>query len=192
MLSTTRTAARDRRVLTAAVELLGETGVDQFTFDALAGRAGVSKATLYRRWPSKSELIAEAVRRRVGLFLMEFDRQSFRGDVLHVLTEVTAWLVRDAAVLRTLTDASRRDDALREAVERRLAWPLDAVWEDVLDRARARGELRSDVDLSWLNELCQAVLFNRILVVGDPVTEAFLQRLTDEIIVPTFTGSRPT
>ncbi|MEV8546894.1 TetR/AcrR family transcriptional regulator [Streptomyces sp. NPDC051572] len=175
-------------MLAAAVELLGETGVDHFTFDALAGRAGVSKATLYRRWRSKSELIAEAVRRRVGVFLGEFDRQSFREDVLHVLRAMTAWLGRDAAVLRTLTDASRRDPALREAVERRLAWPLDAVWEDVLDRARARGELRSNVDLSWLNELCQAVLFNRILVVGDPVTDAFLQRLTDEIVVPTFTG----
>lgn len=85
-----------------------ETGVDEFTFDALAARAGVSKATLYRRWSGKSELIAEAVRRRVGFFLREFDRQSFRGDVLYVLGEVTTWLVRDAAVLRTLTDAGRR------------------------------------------------------------------------------------
>lgn len=90
-------------------------------------------------------------------------------------------------MLRNLVDAIRRDADLREATERQLAQPLDGMWEEVIDRAQGRGELRTGVDLSWLSELAQGVLMNRILVAGVPVTDAFLERLTDEILLPAFT-----
>ncbi|BBC33935.1 hypothetical protein SGFS_052290 [Streptomyces graminofaciens] len=52
--------------------------------------------------------------------------------------------------------------------------------------AQGRGELRSDADPSWLSELAQGVLINRILVADVPVTEGFLERLTDEVLLPAF------
>jgi AcrR family transcriptional regulator len=180
-------AEREFHILAVAVDLLSEVGFDRLTFDAMASRAGVSKSTLYRRWPSKNELVIDAARWRAGFAFSVADQGSFRADVLRSLELISEWLGRDAAMLRTLVDAGRRDSSLREVTESQLAQPLDSMWEDIIDRARARGELRTDVDLSWLNVLCQAVLFNRLLVVDDPVTEAFLERLTDEIILPTFT-----
>jgi AcrR family transcriptional regulator len=184
--SRARVREREHRILTVAVELLSEVGFDRLTFDAVAARAGVSKSTLYRSWSGKHELVIDAVRCRVGFSFTVPDQGSFRADVLQSLRLVGDWLRRDAAMLRTLVDAGRRDADLREAADRQIAQPLDDMWEDVIDRARQRGELRSDVDLSWLNELAQAVLVNRILVVDGPVTDAFLERLTDEVILPAF------
>ncbi|TMR91495.1 TetR/AcrR family transcriptional regulator [Nonomuraea basaltis] len=186
MQSTARIRERERHILAVAVELLSEVGFDRLTFDAMAARAGVSKTTLYRRWPGKHELVIEAVRRRVGFSFTVPDQGSFRAEVLEALRLVSDWLRRDAAMLRTLVDAGRRDADLREATERQLARPLDGMWEEVIDRAQGRGELRSDVDLSWLSELAQGVLTNRILVADVPVTDAFVERLADEVIVPTF------
>jgi AcrR family transcriptional regulator len=177
---------REHRILTVAVELLSEVGFDRLTFDAMAARAGVSKTTLYRRWPTKHELVIDAVRRRAGFSFTVPDQGSFRADVLEALRLVGNWLRRDGAMLRNLVDAGRRDADLREATERQLAQPLDGMWEQVIDRAHGRGEVRSGVDLSWLNELAQGVLINRILVADVPVTDAYLERLTDEVLLPAF------
>lgn len=65
MQSQAKIRERERHILTVAVELLSEVGFDRLTFDAMATRAGVSKTTLYRRWPTKHELVIDAVRRRV-------------------------------------------------------------------------------------------------------------------------------
>ncbi|MFF5010528.1 TetR/AcrR family transcriptional regulator [Streptomyces phaeochromogenes] len=186
MQSRAGTRERERHILTVAVELLSEVGFDRLTFDAMAARAGVSKSTLYRRWPGKHELVIDAVRRRVDFSFTVPDQGNFRADVLEALRLVSEWLRRDAAMLRTLIDAGRRDVNLREATDRQIAQPFDDMWEEVIDRAHDRGELRSDVDLSWLNELAQGVLINRLLVVDDPVTDTYLERLTDEIILPAF------
>ncbi|MCF1592586.1 TetR/AcrR family transcriptional regulator [Streptomyces muensis] len=186
MQSKVRIRERERHILTTAVQLLSEVGFDRLTFDALASRASVSKTTLYRRWPSKHELVVDAVRRRVGFSFTVPDQESFRADVLQALKLVNGWLQRDSAMLRTLVDAGRRDTNLREATERQLAHPLDGMWEEIIDRAQGREELRPDVDFSWLSELAQGVLINRILVADVSVTDAFLERLTDEVLLPAF------
>ncbi|ULR55672.1 TetR/AcrR family transcriptional regulator [Streptomyces deccanensis] len=189
MQSQAKIRERERHILTVAVELLSEVGFDRLTFDAMATRAGVSKTTLYRRWPTKHDLVIDAVRRRVDFSFTVSDQGGFRADVLEALRLLSNWLKRDGAMLRNLVDAGRRDADLREATERQIAQPLDGMWEEVIDRAQGRGELRSGVDLSWLSELAQGVLLNRILVADVPVTDAFLERLTDEILLPAFAHS---
>lgn len=74
--------------------LLSEVGFDRLTFDAMAARAGVSKTTLYRRWPTKHELVIDAVRRRVGFSFTVPDQGSFRADVLEVLQLVSTHIRR--------------------------------------------------------------------------------------------------
>jgi AcrR family transcriptional regulator len=178
---------REGEILAIAIELVGEVGFERASVDAIAALAGTSKSTLYRRWSTKSELIVEAVRRRTGVSFSFADQGSFRADVLCALHLFTDWLVRDGAILRALVDAGRRDPLLQAEIDRQLAQPNEAMWEDfVIDRARERGELRSDVDLSWFNELCQAVLLARLLLLDVPVSDAYLQRLTDEVVLPMF------
>jgi AcrR family transcriptional regulator len=166
---------------------VGEIGFERASLDAIAASAGASKSTLYRRWSNKSELIVDAVRRRAGVSFSVADQGSFRADVLCALHVFTDWLRRDAGILRALVDAGRRDPLLLAEIDRQLGQPKDAMWEDVvIDRARKRGELRSDVDLSWLTELSQAVLLGRLLIYDAPVTDAYLERLTDEVVLPMF------
>lgn len=176
---------REAEILTTAIELVGEVGFDRAGLDTVSARAGTSKSTLYRRWSSKSELVVEAVRQRIGTAFWFADQGSFRGDVLRALHVLTDWLERDAAILRTLAEAGHRDPLLRAEIDRQLAQPHNAMWEEcVIDRARHRGELRPAVDVSWLNELCEAVLFTRLLLLDQPVGDAYLQRLTDEVVLP--------
>jgi AcrR family transcriptional regulator len=178
---------REAEILAIAIELVSEVGFDRASLDAIAASAGTSKATLYRRWSNKSELIVEAVRRRTGVSFSFTDQGSLRADVLCALNVLTDWLLRDAAMLRALVGAGKRDPLLRAEIDRQLAQPNDAMWENfVIDRARERGELRSDVDLSWLNELCQAVLLSRLLLYDAPVSDAYLERLADEVVLPMF------
>ena len=186
---------REDEILAIAIELVAEVGFERASVDAIAASAGTSKTTLYRRWSNKSELIVEAVRRRTGVSFWFADQGSFRADVLCAVHLFSDWLVRDGAILRALVDAGRRDPLLQTEIQRQLAQPNEAMWEDcVIDRARQRGELRSDVDLSWFSELCQAVLLARLLLLDAPAGDAYLQRLTDEVVLPMFaqpnTGKR--
>lgn len=178
---------REAEILSVAVEVVSEVGFDRASLEAIAARAGTSKSTLYRRWSNKSELIVEAVQRLIAAPFSFPDQGNFRADLLCALHVLADWLHRDAAILLALIDAGRRDLLLRAAIDRQLAQPHNAMWEDcVVDRARARGELRSNVDLSWLNELSEGVLFGRLLLVDAPVSDVYLQRLTDEVLLPLF------
>lgn len=181
------TPQRETEILASAVDLVRELGFDRASLETISTRAGTSKSTLYRRWSNKSELIVEAVQRRIGAAFWFPDQGNFRDDVLRALHVLADWLARDAAILRTLAEAGQRDPLLRAEIDRQLAQPHNAMWEEcVIDRARERGELRPSVDVSWLNELCEGVLFSRLLLLDGPVGAAYLQRLTDEVVLPLF------
>jgi AcrR family transcriptional regulator len=178
---------REDEILAVAINLVAESGFERTSLDAIAALANTSKSTLYRRWSNKSELIVEAVRRRAGVCFSFADRDSFRGDAMCAMHLFSEWLVRDGAILRALVEAGRRDPLLQAEIDRQLARPNEAMWEDcVIARARRRGELRSDVDLAWFSELCQALLLTRLLLFDAPVDDAYLERLADEVIVPMF------
>src|ERR1700730_2472618 len=187
---------REDDILASAFALVGEVGCERASVDAIAASAGTSKTTLYRRWSNKSELIVEAVRRRTGVSFWFADQGSFRADVLCAVHLLCDWLVRDGAILRALVDAGRRDPLLQTEIQRQLAQPNEPMWDDcVVDRARGRGDRRTGDDLSWFSELCQAVLLARLLLLDAPVSDAYLQRLTDEVVLPMFaqpnTGKPP-
>ena len=78
-----RDEAREQAILDAAIDLVAEVGYDAMSIEAVAARAKSSKATIYRRWPGKAELVAEAMRRRAEPVLEDLpDTGSLRGDLL--------------------------------------------------------------------------------------------------------------
>ncbi len=145
----------DERITAAAAELMLERGFERTTVDDVATRAGVGKATVYRRWPSKDDLAVAAMETLYSSSFPEPDTGSIREDLTQSYRAVLAFVStsQGAAFLRTSIAESVRDDRIavlhRAATERR-----EQQSRTTFERAIARGEVRPDVDVDsavqWL------------------------------------------
>ena len=167
----------DKRIVAAAADLMLQRGFDRMTVDDVAARAGVGKATVYRRWPSKQDLAVEAM---TELFATEFpepDTGSIRGDVSESVRNIIAFVntPQGEAFLRTTIAESIRDPRIaalyRESTER-----AEAGGRHTLQRGIDRGEVRPDINvdlaLQWLSGLLASrVISGRPLPSLDEVDE---------------------
>jgi AcrR family transcriptional regulator len=148
----------DERITAAAAELLLQRGFDRTTVDDVAARAGVGKATVYRRWPSKEDLAVAAMETLYSTEMPEPDTGSIWGDLAASYRSVLAFMSTPdgAAFLRTSIAESVRDDRIaalhRASTERR-----EAHSRRTFERAIERGEVRPDIDVDsavqWLGGL---------------------------------------
>ncbi|MER7207106.1 TetR/AcrR family transcriptional regulator [Streptosporangium sp. NPDC000239] len=177
---------REEAILLAAMSLLGEVGYDRLTIEAVAERAHASKATIYRRWPGKAELVGTAVRRYAGTpVAAPPETTNLRDDLVAVLLELRAGLTgQDSALILGLLVAMRRDPDLAHAVRRHVLDHKRDVFAAVLARAAARGEVPETVDHALLAEIGSAALLSRLLVTGEPLDDHFLHTLVDAVLLP--------
>ncbi|OLT23893.1 hypothetical protein BJF79_14160 [Actinomadura sp. CNU-125] len=192
---TPRGDVRTEAILAAALQVLAEVGYDRLTMEAVAARAQASKATLYRRWPGKAELVVSAVRAHGGDgdgALVPRETGELRGDLVAVLERMRANLeAQDAALLLGLVAAMHRDPVLAETVRDRLVADKGAAFGTVVERAVRRGDVAADVDTALFVELSSAMLFSRLFVTGEPLDAAFVRHLVDAVLIPLLTGGRP-
>ena len=137
---------RAREVLEATLRLLGEVGYDKLTLDEVAARAHAGKATLYRRWSSKADLVADAM----GALHGE-EPQPDTGnlhDDLHALVELRR-SVSDGQVrlMCSVSTAMSTDPDLARALRARFFEPKRVMLRRILEAARARGEVGEHVDI---------------------------------------------
>ncbi|MDY7103601.1 MAG: TetR/AcrR family transcriptional regulator [Actinomycetota bacterium] len=162
-----RDARADGAILDATVELLGRVGYSSLRIDDVATNAGVSKTTIYRRWPSKVALVVATL----GEFKLAHVPMHFTGDIAADLESilVNQYASLDGSpfghALPGLVAEKHADPALAEAV--------DALWVDrrarlerVLAEAVAAGQLRADADLDVLVDLIAGPGYYRLLVAG--------------------------
>src|SRR5689334_18825658 len=145
----------DERITAAAAELMLQRGFDRTTVDDVAARAGVGKATVYRRWPSKEDLAVAAMETLYLTEMPEPDTGSIRGDLAESYRSVLAFVntPEGEAFLRTSIAESVRDDRIaalyKESTQRR-----EDLTRRTFERAIERGEVRPDIDLDipvqWL------------------------------------------
>jgi len=179
-----RDAARDEAILTAALELLQQIGYRDLTIEGIAERAGVSRPTIYRGWPSKPTVVVAALTRSTRLAVPPVDTGSLRGDLIalqrHRLDlmstpqsrRVTAGLIGDLAADPDLAESYVRDYlAPRRAV----------VWE-ALQRGVDRGELDPDIDLAFAYDLLAGPLFMRAIVWGQSLPADMAEKTADVIL----------
>src|SRR5262249_4745357 len=152
-------------ILLATMSLLGEVGYDRMTIDAIAERAGASKATIYRRWPGKADLVVTAVRRYAGTPVSTTtETTSLREDLLEVMGALRASLTgQDAALILGLLVAMRHDPELALSVRQNVLDHKREVFEAVLARAVARGDAPTTADPALLAEISSATLLSRLL-----------------------------
>jgi AcrR family transcriptional regulator len=174
----------ERAILVAATELLAERGLAALTMEEVAARAHVSKASVYRRWPSKGRLAFDAF---VEAFLARQplpDTGSLRAD-LRTALQVWVETVSEPTTGRTLRGLIaevQRDPELAEPWRQRFTLPVRAQHLTILERAIARGELAPDADTGLLLDLLYGPAYHRLLHGHLPLDEAFVDGLVDAII----------
>jgi AcrR family transcriptional regulator len=167
-----RSERAHRAILDAALTLLDEGGYGPLTIEAVAARAGVGKTTIYRRWPSKLELVIEAVS-EIRPPLPPEDTGSVQGDFLafqrNQINRVAAGPLPRVGPL--LMAESVGDAELHGAIRRELIAPLRTAIGEVLRRGVDRGELRPDLDVELATDIVHGtVVYRTLLSQGDVIT----------------------
>lgn len=178
-----RDADREQAICDSAVALLAEVGYERMTVDAVAAHAHASKATIYRRWPGKPQLVVDAMRRRGGSGA-PVDTGTLRGDLLELMRQAAIAGSEDVDLLSGLISAMRADEELAEQVRTSVIEGKRCSTRDIVQRAIDRGELRPDVDPDLVHEVAPALVFFRVLVCGEPADEAFCAHVVDDVVLP--------
>ena len=174
-----------RRVLSAALEVLADSGMPGFTIESVARRAGASKATLYRHWPSASALLVDAMDAEVRP-VPGVATGDVRADMISVLRGVVAMLDRSPfpGLMAAFIDAAERDPALAglqaSLTERRREPLLDVVVE-----AARQGVIAPDVDPELVVDLLAAPFFYRRFVAHRPIPAAMIAAVVDHVLAAT-------
>lgn len=183
-----RGEARTDAILDAALQLIAEVGYDRLTMDAVASRAGASKATIYRRWQGKPELVIAALSRHTAADGETADTGSVRRDLVQTLAGMRDGLAQqDGALLLGLINAMRGNAELAEVVRRRLVEAKRSVIAEVVARAIANGELPAGANHALATEVASALIFARLLVTAQPMDDGELGHLVDAVLLPLLT-----
>jgi len=181
-----RDHTRDPEILEAALDVLAETGYDGMTIDMVAARAKAGKATLYRRWSSKGELVIEAVACMKSIDLDSLpDTGSLRGDFVamirpHSIEDSQRKLKIMTGLLSMLSkDPELADTALASIIEPRVA--ANRIF---LRRAIDRGEIPANTDVDAIALVSQAMATYRVMILRKPVDREFILSTLDGIVMP--------
>jgi len=170
----------------AAMSLIAEVGYDRASVDAIATRAGVSKPTIYRRWPGgKEEIVVEALRSKRAAGAALPDTGSLRGDLLAMLGTVVSGLEEDAHLAGGLISQLRSSTELAALFREEVIADERRRYAVLVSRAVARGELSAVVPVTPLfADVAGSVVFTRALIAGDPLDTAFTEELVDRVLLP--------
>jgi AcrR family transcriptional regulator len=165
-------------ILEATIAILSEVGFNQLTIEAVAARAGVGKPTIYRRWPSKPELVLDAVQRLAPPFPTA-DTGDQLTDLRQVVPELIASLTSSPVARATISLAA--DPEMRRRLGEQHLAPRRKWTADILHRAIAAGELRADIDVELAIDLMVGAAVYRWLVTGQPVDADTGRRIVDTV-----------
>ena len=181
-----RSAQAHQAILQATLHLLAEDGYSGLTLEGVAARAGVGKTTIYRRWNSKEELVMDAIR-SIHLEVPIIDTGNFRQDILTMLRNTMALNspVIQGLLLKTLSEIES-NPAIVQVFQERLVAPRFARLLQMIERAKARGEIRAELDTALILSLLGGpyfflVLFNQFRS-AFPAPTDFPEQLVDAIL----------
>ncbi|WP_328719973.1 TetR/AcrR family transcriptional regulator [Streptomyces sp. NBC_00247] len=185
MARTRLTPERESELFAAVLDLLREVGYDALTMDAVAARTHSSKATLYRQWGSKPELVVTAMRHNKPVRLADIDTGSVRGDFLAVVTRTDdCRMEQDSALMRGLSHAVHDNPDLHQALRELLVEPELSGLAALLRRGVERGELNPENPaLKYVPHMLIGAFAARQLVDGRPVDQAFLLEYVDSVVL---------
>jgi AcrR family transcriptional regulator len=178
-------AELDAAIRTAVLTLLTERGPGAVTMESVAAAARTSKPVLYRRWPDRASLLRDTLMQIATTAIPHEDTGSFRGDMLAVLRGwVGLFTGPQAAVIKAAVAAAAHDPELTAAFRDDVIGWRKQEMAALLQRGIDRGDVRADVPVEIARELGQSVLWHRLLITGDPITDDLAVQLVDQVLVP--------
>ena len=181
-----RGGALEKALLDAAWAELTERGYDDFTIDAVATRAGTSRAVLYRRWPSKQDLVVATLTQHVKTeFVAAPDTGSLRGDVIGLLKLANKLRVRLAMLVFTQLGGFYREANTNLAeLGAFVQGGRDAMLDEVIERAVARGEIQPGQISERVARLPVDLFRHELLMTLQPVAEEVIEEIVDDVFLP--------
>ncbi len=175
-------AGIEAELLRATQDLLIVQGFERLTVDAVAKRCRASKATIYRRWPSKVALAVAAT-----AALLPIPEVPDTGDLREDLVACSCAYIQDdrrIAVLASLLTAARYDPDLRTAARDAIGSPVGGLFEHVLTRAVSRGQVAKGIDIDIISGVLPAIAFHSVTALGLPIDERLVLRVIDGVLLP--------
>lgn len=168
-------------ILDAAAELLLLRGVDAVSMDAVAERAGVSKATIYRWWPSKEMLALDALLDWAAASAPTRDTGSLRGDVLALIRPWVREITRRpfGRVIAAFVSEAQSDPEFADAYRTRFVEPRRDAMRAVFARAAERGEVPTDLDVEVALDLIYGAVYHRLLHGHAKLTDRFARDVVE-------------
>ncbi|MFB4280188.1 MULTISPECIES: TetR/AcrR family transcriptional regulator [unclassified Nonomuraea] len=176
---------RDRAILDATMELLSEVGYDRMTVDQIAKRARASKATIYRRWAGKPELVVDVICRRFDTDAPPGeDTGSLRGDLASIFRGLCEAVERKHTLVIGLSSTLVSNQELARTLRAHMPAKNLGDVRALLERAVKRGELAGPVDPGRLFGLAEALVWHRMIFAGPPFEAAFVEESVDGVLMP--------
>ena len=175
-------------ILRSTLKLLSENGFSDLTIEEIADRAGVGKATVYRWWPDKGALIADAFASSTTRRLRFPDTGSVYTDMSRQMRQlIKVFRGRRGRIVAAILAAGQNDRDLIAAFRDRFLWPRRHEAYATLDRGIRRGELRKDIDRDLLLDSLYGPIYMRFLIQHDRLSPDFVDRLCTLVL----NGARP-
>lgn len=181
-------ASRDVAIFRAALDGLTDVGYDRLTMDEIASRAHASKATLYRRWPSKAALVIDAIvaQREAGGPIQLPDTGSLKGDIdaiVAALPERDSHTGQQYALLLGLVNAASHDQALQDAFSANVLGRPRRLIRQLLERAVSRGEIPAGRDLDLIADTLIGLNMLR-MAEGKPIDREHVTHILRDVVYP--------
>lgn len=179
------TPDRELDLLNAAMDALREVGYDDLSMDLVASKARCSKATLYKLWPGKPQMVAAALYATRPVRPEEIDTGTLRGDLLTMARLLGADAEKNTALFAALAHDMLTDEDLNTVVQTSVVEPWFADLKGFVDRAVERGELPSrPAAADFLPELLLTLAVTRPLFGGGIADTDYLTRCVDQVLLP--------
>jgi AcrR family transcriptional regulator len=186
-----RGAALEDAILRAAFDELSAVGYTAFSVEAVATRARTGKASIYRRWPSKQDLVWDALSRVLptpvdcGLPLQLPDDVT-TAQALHQVARTISSVITSPAgdVMRTIKCEAASDPELAKLVDERFQAPRRAAMLALLRRGVERGEVRPDAATQLVADVLPAVLTHRVIMLRERLGEAEIRQIMEQVMIP--------
>jgi AcrR family transcriptional regulator len=183
------TAEREAELYRHVIELVRELGYDSLTMDAVAARAHTSKATLYRQWKGKPQLVASAMRHARPRLLDDVDTGSLRGDLL-ALADAGLALEDDTVFMNAIAHAVQINPDLGVALREMLIEPVLAMVGQMLARAIERGEVRENAAAAeFVGHMLVGALPARKILDDRFADPDYMKRYIDAVVLPALLNS---
>jgi AcrR family transcriptional regulator len=160
------------------LESFVEDGYDGMTVDRVAERAGVGRATVYRRWPSKADLLVDAIRNRTFQDIRDPQTGDVAADVESMLTQMQAAMLAEHRLVQVLQIEMQRHPELGEVFRRDFIEERRSVFLGVFQRAIDHGQLPPDADIALLVQIGPAVIWHDLTILDRPPDPDLPRRLT--------------